>query len=161
MDTKRREIKNQIFRLKQEIKNLEKQLDRTKPNSSIKHIKSFEDACNYLGNDNKFVKQYHNCGALDAPGYAYFKLQIITAALNNEPDGWKPNYNNYDYEEGRWFVEFDLGGFNDPIFCGYCAKNEYDIVRSGGCRLCYKTFELAEYSAIQFKDIWYDFLIAK
>ena len=59
-------------------------------------VKTFEDACKELGEDHKLVQQFkaiQEAIAEDKEATAYFKLGIITAALN---EGWEPDFTNYD-----------------------------------------------------------------
>ena len=59
-------------------------------------VKTFEDACKELGEDHKLVQQFkaiQEAIAEDKEATAYFKLGIITAALN---EGWEPEFTNYD-----------------------------------------------------------------
>ena len=151
-------------------------------------IKTFDDACNALGEDNPLVLLYdvfQNEIATtesrndDADVLAYLKLRIIAAALN---EGWKPQFTE---DEVRWY----------PWFCLY-TKDEWNRLDEGvkkfgrvlgrsynygsvygglayacafsassnsytyyGSRLAFKSEELAEYCGKQFVDIWIDFLI--
>lgn len=64
-------------------------------------VKTFEDACKELGEDHKLVQQFKaikTAIAEDKEATAYFKLGIITAALN---EGWKPDFTND--EEYRYY----------------------------------------------------------
>ena len=59
-------------------------------------VKTFEDACKELGEDHKLVQQFKTIQeaiAEDKEATAYFKLGIITAALN---EGWEPDFTNDD-----------------------------------------------------------------
>ena len=54
-------------------------------------VKSFEDACHELGEDDPLVRQYARFELAQFDGddvKAYMKLRIIVAALN---DGWQPD----------------------------------------------------------------------
>ena len=151
-------------------------------------IKTFDDACNALGEDNPLVLLYdvfQNEIATtesrndDADVLAYLKLRIIAAALN---EGWKPQFTE---DEVRWYPWFwlytkdewnrldegvkkfgrvlgrssDSGGVGGGLAC---AGARYASSNSGtgvGSRLAFKSEELAEYCGKQFVDIWIDFLI--
>lgn len=72
-------------------------------------IKTIEDACEALGEDNTFVKAYkgyvshiHQHDMNDYDLVAYLKLRIITAALN---EGWKPQFTE---SEERWYPWYYL-----------------------------------------------------
>lgn len=64
-------------------------------------VKTFEDACKELGEDHKLVQQYRaieGTPLMDSIDIvAYFKLRIITAALN---EGWVPQFTE---DEERWY----------------------------------------------------------
>lgn len=64
-------------------------------------VKTFEDACKELGEDHKLVQQYRaieGTPLMDSIDVvAYFKLRIITAALN---EGWVPQFTE---DEERWY----------------------------------------------------------
>jgi hypothetical protein len=82
---------------------------------SWKDIKTFDDACEALGENNKLVEAYHHTigGVSDGDEedfkelvgvdmVAYLKLRIITAAIN---EGWEPKFTE---DECRWFPWFYL-----------------------------------------------------
>jgi len=149
----------------------------------IDRIKTFEDACNELGEDNPLVIQYHSVlqslppfeEFIDVDIIAYLKLRIIVAALN---EGWTPTYKD---GEIKWFPWFKLytkeeidnlkdkfrvlawGGFasnGSAAGLGFAsAHNGFSATYSFyGSRLCYRTKELAEYSGKQFIEIYRDFI---
>lgn len=137
-------------------------------------IKTFDDAVAYLGEDSPMVKQYRATycdlekeGAKDI--IAYMELRIIAAALNEEPEGWRPKYQDKDGNGGeyRWFPYFRavfFGGNADGGAGAGLADARTDFgfsyaVAYCGSRLCYKNEELAEYSGQQFKDIWEEYLL--
>lgn len=78
-------------------------------------IKTFDDACNALGDEHPLVTQYR----LTASAYkgdtmtedfiAYLKLRIIVAALN---EGWEPKFTEDEYRYFPWFY--------------FYTKEEYD-----------------------------------
>lgn len=83
---------------------------------------------------------------------ALYKMEVITEALN---EGWKADWDNSD--ENKYYPYFIMSPSSfafDGSRCG-CAY----AFAGGGSRLCYKTRELAEYSAKQFIDIWKDIQI--
>jgi len=154
-------------------------------------IKTFQDACNELGEVHPFVIHYGTifppidsqvCQVCDiaADVHAYLKLRIITAALN---EGWEPQFTEnelkyypafylYTREEIDNMDEDDkkelfLWGGNaySGAYCGLAYMNSNNAYSysyaSYGARLAYKTSELAKYSGQQFKDIWADFLLIK
>lgn len=147
-------------------------------------VKTFEDACEVLGEDHQYVKAYREwmriyyaeCKDITA----YLKLRIICTALN---DGWKPTFNGYEcryytcfniYTQDE-YDEFDVYEKKE-CFCFGCSGNKTNanggivyasesysssIADSGsGSLLALKTKELAKYCEKQFIDIWADYLFA-
>lgn len=150
-------------------------------------IKTFEDACRELGNDNPMVLAYQNTNLRDPEVaednrdiIAYLKLRIITAALN---EGWEPQFTQ---EEWRWFPWFclwteeeleeksdewkenhsliDFDGFKGE-WAGFACAHSPDAPSTAhayiGSRLCYQSEALADYSGRQFADLWADFYLIK
>ena len=154
-------------------------------------IKTFEDACNELGNEHPFVRtwnsMYQGCeDGLDkckdiADVLAYHKLRIITAALN---EGWKPQFTK---NERRWYPLLRLYNHDEmlemsdewkqkhtSIYDRDCYKGEYDGLSttytsnspsiassSFAPHLCYRNTALADYSGKQFIDLWADFYLIR
>lgn len=142
-------------------------------------IKTFTDACNALGDEHPLVKEYLKVAdgniILDDL-YAYLKLRIIVAALNEglEPKfekgerryyPWfylytKEQYDELDDEEkGRCVLRsggstYSVGGF---VVCSasYDASSSF---ASSGSRLAFRTRELAAYAGRQFTEEWADFM---
>lgn len=162
-------------------------VDTFKPKDIKNRVKTFEDACNVLGEDNPFMEAYN--AAMDGysldNGYnndviAYLKLRIITAALN---EGWKPEFTEGECRYYPWYWLYtkdeyeqlsDEAKKNCCLLGGRASLGPYAglaCVRSSsgvsgsrayiGSRLCYKAHDLAEYSAKQFADIWFDFVLLK
>ena len=84
-----------------------------KPQDITERIKTFEDACEELGNEHPLVKEY--CSVVNInlditkDLISYLKLRIIITALN---EGWTPAF---DEDECRYY----------PWFCIY-TKEEYE-----------------------------------
>ena len=150
-------------------------------------VKTFEDACKELGEDHKLVKQFkaiENAIAEDREAVAYFKLEIITAALN---EGWKPDFTND--EEYRYFPYFCLwtkeelerktdewkdernlqlwigsGDSSNGANCGlaYSYSNfTWFATAALSAQFAYKTHELAIYSGKQFTELWANYTTGK
>ena len=153
-----------------------------------KRVKTFEDACKELGEDHKLVQQFkaiQEAIAEDKEATAYFKLGIITAALN---EGWEPDFTNN--EEYRYYpylclwskeeleqktdawkdernLQLWLGGGSSYFgaSCGlacagsFCAWSFAVAVLSA--RLAHKTKELAVYSGKQFTELWANYATGK
>ena len=149
-------------------------------------IKTFEDACEKLGNEHPFVRAYKGYANYiseenknDVDIIAYLKLRIIVAALN---EGWKPKFTE---DEQRWYpwhylwTESELAKKSDNwkadrhlIMIGNKYQSEYagltfahsDYAPSAtytyfGSRLCLKSEALATYCGKQFIDLWAAFLL--
>lgn len=153
------------------------------PKDITERIKTFEDACKELGEDNILVQAYRTA-EFNTSGnqndvtdvVAYLKLRIIVAALN---EGWKPTFDEDEYRFYVWFyictkAEYDRlnedkkkecrvvgrssagGGFAyAPAYCSSSGSHT-----GFGSRLALKTRELAEYCGKQFIDIWADYLFS-
>lgn len=164
-----------------EVENKEA-LDAMRP--ITERVKTFEDACNELGEENVLVQAYRTA-EFNTSGnqndvsdvVAYLKLRIIVAALN---EGWQPTFSDDEYRYYPWFVfytkeELDamdeeersrvLGrSYNNAhAYAGVAVSltnsaSSHSNANYGG-RLCFKNRELAEYAGQQFLDIYADFLI--
>lgn len=150
-------------------------------------VKTFEDACNILGENHPCVIAYNAfehdvMAAVDAKEIAdvaaYLKLRIIAAALN---EGWKPEFTENEYRWYPWFYlytqeeidemteerkkEISLllwgGSANSGSFCGLgvaSSRNAFSTASANyGSRLAVKSEELAKYFGRQFIEIWADY----
>lgn len=151
-------------------------------------IKTFEDACNELGEDNLMVRVYQTLIAragkteqslaewMGKDVVAFLKLRIITEALN---EGWHPKFTEDEYRYYPWFYiytkeeydnfsEEEKRRFVGRAGCYACADGglvfslafyaSSHSVTFDGVRLAFSTRELAEYAGKQFIDIWADFV---
>ena len=151
-------------------------------------VKTFEDACKELGEDHKLVQQFkaiQEAIAEDKEATAYFKLGIITAALN---EGWEPDFTNddeyryYPYlciwtkeeledKDEAWKEEHNLqlwigGGSSYDDAKGGLAyaswSNAWSFANADiSARLAHKTEELAIYSGKQFTELWANYATGK
>lgn len=157
--------------------------DVFKPADVRERIKTFEDACEALGN-HAFVNQYRRIIEEQNPPMdetakdliAYLKLRIICAALN---EGWEPTFANEEYRWYPWFVVYtkeELDRMSEEklrrvvgrssniasAFGGlvYANANIASSVSSSGngSRLAFKSEELADYAGKQFIEIYADFV---
>lgn len=150
-------------------------------------VKTFEDACSELGEDNVLVQAYRTA-EFNTSGnqndvtdvVAYLKLRIIAAALN---EGWKPTLDEDEDRYYSWFCiytkeEYDKldedekkecrvvcsSPFISDAYCGLVYANAFKALSFPASkynpRLAFKTRELAEYCGKQFIDIWDDFLFS-
>ena len=147
-----------------------------------KRIKTFEDACEALGNEHPYVKEYLSTINININVsqdlISYLKLRIITEALN---EGWKPTFDEGEYRYYPWFYtytkeEYDaldddekekcriplMSGGNPYAVGNFIFQNKVDAglytITSYGVRLFLKTEQLAKYCGEQFFDIWINFL---
>ena len=152
------------------------------PKNIMERVKTFEDACEVLGEDHQYVKAYREwmriyyaeCKDVTA----YLKLRIIAAALN---EGWKPTFSDGECRCYPWFDiypkdEYEKLNKDEKKKCHVISRSSYDayafcgIVFSSlnistsysysyhGSQIVFKTRELAEYCEKQFIDIWSDYL---
>ena len=170
----------------QELMKLVKKYDAEIDKDSVKsllpvteRIKTFEDACNELGDEHPLVTQYRlSAGAFKGDQQvedfiAYLQLRIIAAALN---EGWEPQFTEDEYRYYPWFylytqdevdkmdeeerskLLFVGGGANYLARCGLSySHSDYAFSVSAaslGSRLAFKTSELAKYAGTQFLSIW-------
>lgn len=155
------------------------------PKDIKERVKTFEDACEELGEEHPLVKEYWGVVNVNLDItqdlIAYLKLRIISAALN---EGWKPQYTG---EEARWYPWFHLltedelkdksdkwkadnklwlfGGSSEyDAQCGLAVGSSdfgWSVAYpSLSARLAVKSKELATYFGKQFIDIWADFLFS-
>ena len=150
-------------------------------------IKTFEDACNELGEDHPMVSVY-DALVTRANGeqslaewmgkdvVAFLKLRIITEALN---EGWHPKFTVNEYRYYPWFYvytkeEYDNLSEEEKRRCVGRADNNANAygglvfahanIASSysdtfyGARLAFSNRDLAEYAGKQFIDIWADFV---
>ena len=147
-------------------------------------IKTFEDACEVLGNNHPFIQAYkcwENDGVNNQPDIdAYLKLRIICAALN---EGWEPKFTEDEWRCYPWFYLYtqqelddmeddekqerhmiDTGDY-ETEYCGFgYALSNYapsDTNARFGSHLCLKNSELATYCGKQFISIWADFNLVR
>lgn len=156
------------------------------PKDITERIKTFEDACNELGEYHPCVAAWNeyknttmNCESNTAAKdiTAYLKLRIICAALN---EGWQPQFTKDEYRYYPWFrmytqkeideMEYDEHnrvlarysyGANASsgvayLGCNYDSSGAYSFF---GTRLSLKNEELARYAGQQFIEIYADFLL--
>lgn len=140
-------------------------------NTSIditERVKTFTDALAYLGEDNRLVKEYHTTrnamGDDGADMVAYAQLRIITAALNEEPQGWRPPYDGATPYYWPYFRVVAFGGYayngaNAGLADADASRGWSYADAYCGSRLCYKTSALAAYSGKTFREIWEKYIL--
>ena len=153
------------------------------PKDVTERIKTFDDACDALGDEHPFVTQYRlSAGAYKGDPQvedfiAYLQLRIICAALN---EGWEPQFTEDEYRYYPYFYlytqeEIDRmdeddkeqlllvgGSANVGALCGFSYAYSYFAFSASytglGARLAFKTRELAKYAGTQFAEIWSAFV---
>ena len=150
-------------------------------------IKTFEDACNELGEENVLVQAYRTA-EFNTSGnqndvsdvVAYLKLRVIAEALN---EGWEPQFTTNEYRHYPWFYiytqeEIDNmdeekkkslglfggsshGGSNCGLAFAYSNSAWSASYSALSARLAVKSEALAKYFGQQFIEIWADYLISK
>lgn len=145
-------------------------------------IKTFDDACNALGDEHPLVTQYRLTAAaykgdpMTEDFIAYLKLRIIVAALN---EGWEPKFTEDEYRYFPWFYFYTKEEYDklDDKEKGRCVLRSGNYSHSGygfvscyagddasssgtgdGSRLAFRTRELAAYAGRQFIEEWADFM---
>ena len=151
-------------------------------------VKTFEDACKELGEDHKLVQQYRaieGTPLMDSIDIvAYFKLRIITAALN---EGWVPQFTE---DEERWYpylvlwfkgeledksdewkdernlqVPVVVGSANNGSNVGVSALPSADVVSNSnpnfGSALVFRKSEIARFAGQQFTELWANYYTGK
>ena len=158
--------------------------DMFQPQDIKERVKTFDDACEELGEDHQYVKAYREWMRISYAECkditAYLKLRIICAALN---DGWKPTFHDGECRYYPWFYiytkeEYEELDEEEKKACRVVGRSHDDMYESGtvvcsfatnasspsptvfGSRLAFKTRELGEYCGKQFIDIWEKFLFA-
>ena len=153
-----------------------------KPKNIMERVKTFEDACEVLGEDHQYVKAYREWMRISYADCkditAYLKLRIICAALN---EGWKPTNSDGECRYYPWFYiytkkEYEKLNNDEKKKCRVVGRQSYDAYALGfvvfssvnistsysysyhGSQIIFKTRELAEYYEKQFIDIWSDYL---
>ena len=144
-----------------------------KPKNIMERVKTFEDACEVLGEEHSYVQEYRGIANVNFDFtqdiIAYLKLRIIAAALN---EGWKPKFDGKEYRHYPWFFIYTKKAYeclddDEKKECrGLSHGNTYACVSvqtlssgaNSSSRIVFKTKELAEYCGKQFIDIWSDYL---
>lgn len=150
-------------------------------------IKTFEDACNELGENHPMVSAYNSLITRANGGQslvewmgkdvvAFLKLRIITEALN---EGWHPKFTEDEFRYYPWFYFYITEGYNNfsevvkircvgranydananggPVFSNALYASSRPKPDNGVC-FVFSNRDLAEYAGMQFIDIWTDFV---
>ena len=179
------EIRERINELERQLTELKASLKAKDDRPITERVKIFWDALDVLGDDHPFVQQYDaivydGVNKDNADLIAYYKLRIITAALN---EGWEPQFTEDEYRYFPWFYlytqeEWDkldeeekesgvLFGGNAPYgalagFVFACSSYAPSSARASiGSRLCFKTDAIARYAGRQFAALYADYLFVR
>lgn len=151
------------------------------PKNIMKRVKTFEDACEVLGEEHPYVQEYRGVANINFDFtqdiIAYLKLRIICEALN---EGWKPKFNGDECRYYPWLYiytkeEYEKLNKDEKKKCRVVGRSSHNAYSGGGFAFAYafgassvshtvvgslvfKTSELAEYCEKQFIDIWEDYL---
>lgn len=149
--------------------------DRIKPSlDDYKSIKTYEDACEALGEEPVGDLGDH----VDKHIIALIKLETISRALWGKDWQPKPDPDGSKYFYYPWFAlctqsemdamsEEDRGallgadayyGANAGFGCLIADSRSSHSLANFGFRLCQETEEKAKYFGVQFKEIWADYL---
>ena len=150
-------------------------------------VKTFEDACEILGDEHPLVKEYWGVVNINLDItqnlISYLKLRIIAEVLN---EGWEPTLNEGECRFYPWFdldtkEEYDNLDDSDKKYCVPLQSNGHPNTKNingspmylvanvasshshliNGMTLTLRTRELAEYFCKQFIDIWVNFFTGK
>ena len=122
---------------------------KEKPKKVTDRIKTVSDVLADHGlTEEEFDEQ---CDGIDDDEVAYRILKMLAKSLN---EGWTPNWNNDN--EYKYYAWFYMGGSSGFRFRGYGYRGSLSDV---GSRLCFKSYELAEYAGKQFTDVYKRFML--
>lgn len=146
-----------------------------KPADVRERIKTFADAAKAVGIEDpeEWEEPYSD---LEPDILAYFKLRIITKALN---EGWEPKFIPGEYRWAPYFLLYtkeEIEKMNAKTRARVVLRSDYYALAYGGVsyanalydsayvyasvgsRLAFKSEELAEYAGKQFTEIYADFI---
>ena len=160
-----------------------------KPKDITERVKSYEDACEVIGelpwlNGGKLViKSEDYYGAKELPDHvrAMLKLETVVRALN---EGWQPKFTKDECRWYPWFYQYtkkelddmsqeekderciiDVSDRNAGYYAGFAfAYSHYAPSTADanlGSRLCLKSDTLAVYCGKQFINLWADYLLRR
>ena len=146
-----------------------------KPVDVKERIKTFADAAKAVGIEDpeEWESGYSD---VEPDILAYFKLRIITKALN---EGWEPKFIPGEYRWAPYFLlytkeeiekmnaetrarvvcrSYNYAYANGGVSYAYALYDSAIVYAHIGSRLAFKSEELAEYAGKQFTDIYADFI---
>ena len=114
----------------------------------FRDIKTIEDAQIATGHTPEYMTKY-----LGEPTdeWAYRMLKMVVKAINQD---WIPDWSNNNYKYYPWFRILSSGfGFSGSL---YFFTVTHSFV---GSRLCFESREKSDYAAVQFSDLYKQFLL--
>lgn len=146
-----------------------------KPVDVKERIKTFADAAKAVGIEDpeEWESGYSD---VEPDILAYFKLRIITKALN---EGWEPKFIPGEYRWAPYFLLYtkeeiekmnaetrarvvfrsgDNANADGGVSYAVASHDSASVFASIGSRLAFKSEELAEYAGKQFTEIYADFI---
>lgn len=146
-----------------------------KPVDVKERIKTFADAAKAVGIEDpeEWESGYSD---VEPDILAYFKLRIITKALN---EGWEPKFIPGEYRWAPYFLLYtkeeiekmnaetrarvvyrssNFAHANGGVSYAYAYYDSASVYANIGSRLAFKSEELAEYAGKQFTEIYADFI---
>ena len=118
----------------------------------MKSIKTFEDACKALKIETTLpvvtgLPKKHKAAII-----AHYKLVTITEALN---EGWVPNWNDSnEWKYSPWFEVVASAKKPSGSGLSFYDADDWRTDTVVGSRLCFKSRELCQYAAKQFKKLY-------
>ncbi|MFA6260376.1 MAG: hypothetical protein WC760_02840 [Bacteroidia bacterium] len=131
------------------------------------NIKTFEDACVFMGTTPEAVLPALVIPHLSSDEIAYRKLKVIVAAINKEENGgveWTPDWNNTNGTQWKHYPWMEIAASPEQPSGSGVSYFDCDRVISTsavGSRLCYLSEEGCQYGATQFEDVYCDFFLIK
>lgn len=139
----------------------------------IERIKTFDDACEYLGSQHLFVREYMHAESMQESSEnikMYLRLRIIVTALN---ENWRPKYIEGERRYSLMFTEHKINEIDNTgeeakkkfIFCringevkAFKPNYMYERYNDYGLDLFLKNEKLAQYACMQFGSEWIQYL---
>jgi hypothetical protein len=122
-------------------------------------VRSFEGACRKLGIDADLAWGEHIPIMFRKPLLAYYKLMVITAALN---EGWRPNFRNARRKKFWIYAAWVSGGYSETgkgSDALYSLNIWEDSSSYLGSHLALKDAETAEYAIRNFNSLYEEFFV--
>lgn len=113
----------------------------------IERVKSFEDACNLLGEDPKEILPYKE--ATTKRQHAINDLTMLDVIAESLQENWIADWDNHNQPKWRPYFEKGSWGFGFSVALYGCRVTFASV----GSRLSFPTEEIAKYFGTQFIEI--------